>query len=412
MLSILNLLKASLKMNFRNKQAMVFTFIMPVILMILFGLAFGKSGNLSLKVGVVDQANSAFSKEFIKGLEKVDAFKVTKGKKSAEFAALKDGDRTSVIVLPKDFGAGPQKLIDAKKKAAEQAAKMSAMAQAGKTGQAANGAQGAQSNSAAQTQTAGQAMPKFDASKLEIYYDQANPTVTGTAKMVMSQVVSSMNQKASSAPIFFKIAEKQVETRHFSNIDFFAAGILAMFTMNGGVMAVVMIIVGYREQGILRRLKATPMSVSSFMGTQILVRVLIALVQMGILLGLAIVAFGAQVAGSPWLLAAIVVEGSLVFIALGFAIASFSDSNQTAMAIANIITMPMMFLSGVFFPTDSFPKFVQPLIKVLPLTYLANALRDVMMRGEGFTAVSRDMGILAIYGIVIFAVSVKAFKWE
>ncbi|MCL4498865.1 MAG: ABC transporter permease, partial [Chloroflexi bacterium] len=133
---------------------------------------------------------------------------------------------------------------------------------------------------------------------------------------------------------------------------------------------------------------------------------------MALLLGLAIVGFGAHVAGSPFLLGVLVVEGSLVFIALGFAIASFAQTNQTAMALGNIITMPMMFLSGVFFPTDSFPKFVQPLIKVLPLTYLADAFRQVMMRGAGFDAVSHDMLVMAVYGLVIFLVSVKMFKWE
>ncbi|MHB0977013.1 MAG: ABC transporter permease [Candidatus Aquicultorales bacterium] len=396
MLSIAQLFMANLKMTFRNKQAMVWTFIMPIILMVLFGLAFGKTQSLSMKVGVVDQAKNDFSKQIVKGLEKVDAFKISKGTKDGELKALKEGDRTSVIILPKDFGSGPLKMIEAKKKAAAMAGNRQDPGTAGAQGSVSQGAP----------------VNKVESSAMEVYYDPTNPNVTGTAKMVMGQVVSGMNQKINASPELFKIDEKEVTSRKYSNIDFFAAGIMSMFIMNGGVMTVIMILVGFRERGVLRRLNATPMSLSAFVGTQILVRVLIALLQMALLLGIAMVVFGAQVAGSPLLLSLIVVEGSLVFIALGFGIASFAQTNQTAMALGNIITMPMMFLSGVFFPTDSFPKFVQPLIKALPLTYLARALREVMMRGSGLETVARDMGILALFGLAIFGVSIKLFKWE
>lgn len=427
MFSWLNLLAASFKMNIRNKQALVWTFVMPVVLMILFGLAFGKSETISLKVGLVDEAKNRFSSDFVKGLKKNGALKVTTGKRDDELRALKNGDRSMVIILPKGFGSSALKLMEAKKKA-EVAAKAAAEAAAKASTQARTSQQ---TGAAAPGQVPGQTAPgsavvppvmgappssaehpKLKASELEVYYDKTNPSLFGTSKSLINQIVLGMNQKAAGAPELFKIAEKQVSSKKYSNIDFFAAGILAMFIMNGGAVAVVMILVGYREKGILRRLMATPMSIASFIGSQIAVRVVIALLQMALLLAIAIWVFGAHVMGSPLLLSAIVVEGALVFIALGFAIASFANSDQTAMAVANIITMPMMFLSGVFFPTDTFPKFIQPLIKVLPLTYLARAIREVMMRGSGFDVVAKDMGILAIFGLAIFLVSVRAFRWE
>ncbi len=428
MLSWLNLLTASFKMNVRNKQALVWTFVMPVVLMVLFGLAFGKSETISLKVGLVDEANNRFSRDFARGLKKNDALKVTTGGRDDELRALKSGDRSMVIILPKGFGSSALALMEAKKKA-EAAAK--AAAEAAAKGAAEPGASKRDATQApAQVPERGQIpgsggiipapgasasyapLPKLKASELEAYYDKTNPSLFGTSKSLINQLVLGMNQKAAGSPELFKIIEKQVSSKKYSNIDFFAAGILAMFIMNGGAVAVVMILVGYREKGILRRLMATPMSIASFISSQIIIRVIIALLQMALLLGIAVWVFGAHVMGSPLLLSAIVVEGALVFIALGFAIASFANSDQTAMAVANVITMPMMFLSGVFFPTDTFPKFIQPLIKVLPLTYLARALREVMMRGSGFDAVAKDMGILAIFGIAIFLVSVRAFRWE
>lgn len=382
MKAIIKLFLAALKMTFRNKQALIWTFILPVILMVLFGLAFGKTNTLSLKVGVIDQAKNDFSKQYVKSLEKMDAFKVTKGTKGAELKALKDGNRSIVIVIPEGFGDNVAKMAQIKK---QQALSKQAVAQTPAT---------------------------IEPSTLDVYYDKTNPTLSNTAKSVMNQITLNMNQKMSGSPELFTVREKEVTTKKISTIDFYAAGIMSMFIMNGGAMAVIIILVGYRERGILTRLKATPLNIASFMGTQIAVRLVIALIQMILLLGIAILGFGAHVAGSWWLLAALVIEGALVFVALGFAISSFARSNQTAQAVAQIITMPMMFLSGVFFPTDTFPKFVQPVIKMLPLTYLADSLRQVMMHGVGFSAVARNMGILAIFGIVIFLSSVWFFRWE
>lgn len=389
MKAISKMFVAVLKMTFRNKQALMWTFVLPIILMVLFGLAFGKSGTLSLNVGVVDNAKTDLSRQYVKNLKKLDAFKVTQGAKVDELKLLKDGDRSIVIVIPANFGDNIAKLAAAKKAQATAAAK------------------GIIPPTATQTPA-----PKIDPSVLDVYYDKTNPTKSGTAKSVMTQITMSMNQQASGAPELFKIREREVSSKKYSTIDFFAAGILAMFLMNGGMMAVTVILVTYREQGILTRLKATPVKISSFMGTQIVVRVIVALAQMAILLAIAVFAFGAHISGSWWLLTAIVVEGSLVFIALGFAVSSFAKTQQTAQALAQIITMPMMFLSGVFFPTDSFPKFVQPIIHFLPLTYLADALRQVMTRGVSFSFVAYDMGILAVFGIVVFVLGVWTFRWE
>ncbi|RJQ31734.1 MAG: ABC-2 transporter permease [Actinobacteria bacterium] len=406
--TFLKLIKTNFKMTFRNKQAIAWTFVMPVILMILFGLAFGKERTISMKVAVIDNAKSTFSKEFVKGLKKIDVFRVSEGKKATEIKALKNGDRLAVIVLPGDFGNNAQAYI----KASIGKAKAASLTRHPERSAVPAGRQEGSRDSLASPQNDLQSEPKVGASEIQVYYDEANRTMAQTAKMIMNQLVSSMNQKVAKSPKLFKVKEKNISAKKLSTIDFYVAGIIAMFTMQGGVMQVIMILVGYREQGILRRLKATPMSTTQYLGSQILVRILIALLQLALLLGIAIVAFGAQVAGSIWLLTALVIEGSLVFIALGFTLASFARTNQTAMALAQLITLPMMFLAGVFFPTDTFPQLVQPLIKAIPLNYLADGLRLVMMRGSGFSAISYDMFILAIFGTVFFLVSVKAFRWE
>ena len=405
MRAIFKLLVDNMKMTVRNKQALVWTFLMPIVLIVLFGLAFGKSETLVIKTGVIDNAKNEYSKSFIKSLKNIDAIKVTQKSKSKELKYLKEGDRSLVIIIPDDFGKAVDDLAAAKK-AQEEAIKASQAPQA--QGSAIANQTQAQQNTAPQAQSP----PKIKASKLKVYYDETNQTVSGTAKSIIKQIVLSMNQKMSSSPEIFDLSFKKVSAIKLSAIDFFTTGILGMFLMNGGAIGVVMIIVGYREQGILKRLKATPLSITTFLGTNIIVRVIIAIIQMLTILGIAIFIFDAHVAGSYWLLGLIVIEGSLVFIALGFAIASFAESNQTAQAIGNIVTMPMLFLSGVFFPIESFPDFIQPIIKFLPLTYLVEALRQVMMRGAKFGAVAYEMGILAIFGVVIFVFSLFMFRWE
>ena len=104
--------------------------------------------------------------------------------------------------------------------------------------------------------------------------------------------------------------------------------------------------------------------------------------------------------------------GGLAFLTIGFALSGLAATVEAAGALANIVTMPMMFLSGVYFPVSGAPDWLKPLINILPLTYLANGLRDVMEHGQGLGTIGIDFLVLVITAIVGFAVAARTFRWE
>jgi ABC-2 type transport system permease protein len=104
--------------------------------------------------------------------------------------------------------------------------------------------------------------------------------------------------------------------------------------------------------------------------------------------------------------------GLIIFMGIGFVISGIAKSENVIPPIANIFTMPQFLLSGTFFPVDAFPGWIRILSKMLPLTYLNDALRKVAFEGVGFMGISQELLILAGFGVIIYAAAVKFFRWE
>ncbi|MEE9186743.1 MAG: ABC transporter permease, partial [Bacteroidota bacterium] len=145
---------------------------------------------------------------------------------------------------------------------------------------------------------------------------------------------------------------------------------------------------------------------------QIFNRYFIVLLQAFLLIGLGMLVFNVHMEGDMLSFLVLLTVGLLAFIALGFLIASVANTTQTASGIANVIFIPMMFLSGVYFSVDGLPKFLKPLVEFLPLTHLVRAIRAIFNNGVPLTSVLPEMGILAAWMVVCFALSVRLFRWE
>ena len=130
------------------------------------------------------------------------------------------------------------------------------------------------------------------------------------------------------------------------------------------------------------------------------------------LVGVAVLFFDVQLAGNILSILALALVGGAVFISLGFAVSGWARSEEVAAPIANVIALPMMFLSGVFFPREVMPKILQDITEYLPLTYLADSMRSVAI--DGATLWSQWIGLigLAVWLAVSFALAVTLFRWE
>jgi ABC-2 type transport system permease protein len=245
-----------------------------------------------------------------------------------------------------------------------------------------------------------------------LYYSNADLVQGATLLGIVHGVADAVNVEATGQPPLVHLEARSVESSHLGYIDYLVPGLLAMALSQSAVFGVAAALVSYRERGILRRVRVTPLPLWEFGSARVVTQLGLALAQTAVLLTVGRVFFGVHIVGSLAALIPLVLFGALCFILIGFFVGSVAKSQQAAAAIANLITLPMVFLAGVFFPIDSAPGWLQAVSKVLPLTYLANGLRDVAVRGHSFASTFGDLLVLMAVASVLGLVSMRVFRWE
>ena len=197
---------------------------------------------------------------------------------------------------------------------------------------------------------------------------------------------------------------------------FIIPGIAAMAIMQNGIFSVVFTLLSYKNQGVLRRLQATPISPSHFIVGHLISRVTIIILQTFLLLIMGVFILGVSIGqGSimAWInILLLSLLGGVLFLSIGLAISSLAPSEDSAPALANLVTFPMLFLSGVFFPIDFLPKFVGYVSNVLPLTHLAQGIRLSALYGNSTLTTLPQIGITILWLAIAFSICAFTFKWE
>jgi len=195
-------------------------------------------------------------------------------------------------------------------------------------------------------------------------------------------------------------------------IDFLVPGLLGMHLMGTGMWGIGISIVTARSRGLLKRLVATPMRKRDYLLGQMLGRMVFLIPEVAVLVGFAHVAFGVPVNGSLAALAAISGLGAMAFTGIGLLVAARPRTIEGVSGLMNFVMLPMWIFSGVFFSPSRFPDAMLPLIRLLPLTALNDALRAVMIDGVSLASVAGELGILCAWGAVAFAVALRLFRWQ
>lgn len=354
---------SSLKMFVRNRQSLFFTLFMPTVIMLIFGLiGFDKPQHID--VGIVTGMPTPATQQFVDGLSDVAVFNVHKGTLEEEKAQLQKGSRVVVFDIPDMLMPDP------------------------------TGKQKPQQQTVTVYQNVGQAV------------------LAGTAIQILGQMLDKTTITVAHAPQLFNLDVRQINAKNVKYIDFLLPGIVAMSIMQMAVFSVAFVFVDYKERGVLKRLLATPMKPIQFVASNVTTRLLVALAQTAILVALGLFLFHAHVIGSYWLMLLISILGGIMFLGLGFTISGLANTVDSVPAIANLIVFPMLFLSGVFFPTTAMPEWLQHFIKYLPLSYFANAMREVMANGASITAVANDLYWMVAWAAVLIILAVVTFRFE
>src|SRR5580658_3303462 len=194
-------------------------------------------------------------------------------------------------------------------------------------------------------------------------------------------------------------------------IDFLIPGLLGMNLMNSGMWGIGFAIVDMRQRKLLKRFVATPMRRGDFLLALMSSRLILMVIEVGLLLVFGVFAFRMRVLGSLFSIALLGAMGSLCFGSVGLLTASRARKIESVSGLINLVMMPMWILSGVFFSYERFPAIMQPLIKLLPLTALNDALRATILEGTPLLHQWSRLLVLALWGVVCFALALKWFRW-
>ena len=264
---------------------------------------------------------------------------------------------------------------------------------------------------------------------LIIMTDQSNPQVSATIQTVLSGVFSEMgtalaqhNVQALSPSVNatdslaivqpYSVKTQGVVPGASNYFDFIAPGIMAMVVMMSVMTGLPGAISQEKEVGTMDGMMVAPINRLSVVLGKALSQTVRGLIQGVIILVLAILLFGVTIHGNILLVFGLLLLGVFSFVGLGIVLTSFAKDQQTATMLMTTIMFPMMFLSGVFFPIQQMPWYMQDVSKVLPLTYASDALRKVMVLGAGIPAISTDLTILIVFGAVTTAIAVPVFQRE
>jgi ABC-2 type transport system permease protein len=249
--------------------------------------------------------------------------------------------------------------------------------------------------------------------KVDVRYNETNFQTNQFAITAIARIVDRVNMAAAGVTEPTVTLEASgVAAGDVSYYDFLLPGLVAMGVMNASIVGMAVAISRFREQKILRRILATPLAPIRFLSAQVGARLVLSVIQSALILAVGILVFGAELQGSLLWLFVLVTFANLIFLNLGFAAAGRAKNPDAAAGIANAIALPMMFLSGTFFPTETLPVIVQWIVKFLPLTPLLEAIRLVSVEGEPITAASTQILALTIWVGVSYLMANRMFRFE
>lgn len=255
-----------------------------------------------------------------------------------------------------------------------------------------------------------------DGDAVTIYPSPTSSTSGSIATGKLSALVDQVNVEVlSAAAPGSPVLDAEVEEADggaLRPIQYLAPGILAWGIAIAGVFGAAGTIVDWKRDKLLRRLRLTPASVKTFLGAKVSVNLLVAIGQTAVFLAVAALVFGLELSPWTWFAVPLVLLGTLAFLAIGVVIGGIAQTSPGAAGLSNLVTMPMAFVSGAFWPLALSPTWVQWLSYLSPMRYLNEALQSVVVYGAPPTAVLPQLGFLAAFAAIVALISWRTFKFD
>ena len=364
--TVLVFAKLNTKRYFRDKTAIFFTVLFPLIFLFIFGGIFGKGGDVSFRIALINESDSQIATTFVDEAKKqTKLFKIDSNATSIDSAKEKmnRGELDATIVLPNDFG---------------------------------------KTKSGAKTPTG----------VAQIYYTQNNQQAAQTLVPVMNAALMPVNSQFTETTMPFTVAAQQTNDKGLNSFDYTFAGLLGFSLLGLGIFGPVNVFPELKKQGILRRFNTTPIRVWQYFVANMLSQVVIGLFAMSIMFLAAILAFQLNVVGNYLELVLFLSLSIVTLLGIGLAIGGWARNERQAAPFANLVTFPMMFLSGTFFPRFLMPDWLQQVSAFIPLTPIIDGVRLIATEGKHLIDILPQLGIMGVWIIIIYFIAFRVFRWE
>jgi len=356
----------SIKSFYREKTAVFFRLAFPVLLILVFGAIFMNQDNMHFGFYVQDLDGTNSSAELVKTLELNEKFKITRvdpAINATQYA--KDNKLNLILVIPRGYESSLVRRMT---------------------------------------------FHDPSASVTVTYIYDSSSTSTATKMQVLQSLFAVVNQGMSGTLPFIRSTETSILIKKYRFIEFFVPGIIAMSVMTSSLSGAVNVNAQLRQKGVIRKLSTTPITRTDWILSNILYQFILSVISTIAILLVSYAVFDVSLQINAWLLVFIVLE-VFAFAGIGMILTRVAKEAESAVAAANVIMFPMMFLSGSFFPLEMMPGFLQTFARILPLYYVNEGLRASMVFVDNTTAL-RYSAVIGVFATVVFIAGILTTKWE
>ena len=350
------LTKVFIQIFLRNKQYIVFSLILPLLILAIVGLNDGD--NDPIEIGIVNNSKSNLSQQFVDQLTSNKLFNIIQGSEGTLRNELVNGDLMIVLIIP------------------------SAMDD------------------------------KVKSSNIKLLVDKSQAQFIQTIEPILNQSLLSIEREITGRASMFNLVIEDVKSRTLSYIDFLLPGIMAFMLMNLSIAGSGFNVVEFRRRGILKRLFVTPIKPIDFVLAIVIARMVIVLGQLSIIFGFALAILDANIVGNVVSLYFVIMLSVLMFLTLGFSIGSLAKTQESVGVLATIFIYPQLVLSGIFFPIETLPEYIHPFAELLPLSLVADAMRSIANDGLELIDIYANFIGIGIWIVIGMLISTKLFVWK
>ena len=364
LLPITTFAKIGIKRAFRDKTAIFFIFLFPLIFLFVFGGLFGHSNNVNFKVALINQSQTPFSTQFVDQLSHDKTFKIDSGVTTLDKAEEKmsHGQMDAAIVLGQDFGVV-------------------------KNGQ-------------------------YPSGQAKIYYTNNSQSAAQTLQSVLNSIFATINGQLIKSDVPFTVSSEQLNIKNLTQFDYTFAGLVGFSILGLGIFGPVNVFPELKKQGVLRRLHTTPLRVWQYFVANVTSQSVIGIMSIALMFVVAITVFHLKISGNVVELIPFLVLSIAMLFGIGMAIGGWAKDQNQAAPLSNIVVFPMLFLSGTFFPRFLMPLWLQRVSDYLPLTPVIDGIRLIVTEGKHLTELGPQIGLIFGWMIIVYIIAFTVFRWE